>query len=106
MCSELRNPAGLLLSLTCVPGSQCVRKVSCARDPRRRLFAMETDRVFQRVTAAVAGALFLVLAGLLAVGFGGLGAYPWWVRYGLAGLVVLYGLMRLRRAFRHANDLR
>ena len=67
---------------------------------------MGTDRVFQRVTAAVAGALFLVVAGLLTVGFGGLGAYPWWVRYGLAGLVVLYGLMRMRWAFRHTNDLR
>lgn len=67
---------------------------------------MGVDHAFQRLTAAIAGALFLVLAVLLAVGFGGLGTYPPWIRYGLAGLVVLYGLMRLKRAFRQVDDRR
>jgi hypothetical protein len=57
------------------------------------------NSVVRRVTASFAGVLFLIVAGLLVVGFGGLGTYPLWLRLVLAGVVVVYGLIRLRGAF-------
>ena len=61
---------------------------------------MQGDALFRRATAAFAGVLFLVLAVLVAVGFGGLGQYPLWLRGVVALAVVTYGLVRLRGAIR------
>ena len=61
---------------------------------------MSAEGTFRKVTAAVSGVLFLVLGGLLLVGFGGLAQYSFWVRALVAFAVVVYGVMRIRGAFR------
>ena len=65
---------------------------------------MTGNSVVRRVTASFAGVLFLIVGGLLVAGFGGLKTYPLWLRMVLAGVVVVYGLIRLRGGFKSPPD--
>ena len=57
---------------------------------------MNPETTFRRVTQGLAGVLFLLLGVLVATGFGGFGNYSAKVRWIIAGLIVLYGVIRLR----------
>jgi len=61
---------------------------------------MNPESILRRVTQATAGALFLVLGGMLLAGFGGLAQYGRAVRWPLAGVIVLYGFIRIWGAVR------
>jgi hypothetical protein len=65
--------------------------------------AMNAHVTFKRITAAVAGLLFLVVGTLMLVGFGGLGQYRFGVRLTIALLVVTYGVIRIRSAFKSGS---
>ena len=57
---------------------------------------MSATQTFSRVIGSISGLLFLLVAALLVVGFGGLATYPLYVRLILAGLVGVYAVIRLR----------
>lgn len=59
---------------------------------------MSPDSSFRRLAGALSGALFVLLAVLVATGFGGFANYSAKVRWVVAGLIVLYGVIRLRGA--------
>ena len=61
---------------------------------------MNPESTFRRVTQGVAGVLFLSLGVLVATGFGGFANYSAKVRWLIAGLIVLYGLIRVRGVLR------
>ena len=65
---------------------------------------MNPDTTFRRVTQATAGVVFLLLGALLATGYGGLGQYRPFVRWTLAGVIVLYGVIRVRGAVVRRSD--
>lgn len=62
--------------------------------------SLEAEKFTDRLTAAVAGALFLAMAVLLLLGFKGMGFYPFVVRLVLALLLVGYGSWRVLHAWR------
>ena len=66
--------------------------------------AMNAPVTFRRVIASVAGMLFLVVGVLILVGFGGLGQYGFGVRLIVALLVISYGVMRVRTAFKSGRQ--
>lgn len=57
---------------------------------------MHPETTFKRVTQGLAGVLFLLLGVLVATGFGGFANYSAKVRWIIAGLIVLYGVIRVR----------
>jgi len=57
---------------------------------------MNPETTFRKVTQGLAGVLFLLLGVLVATGFGGFANYSAKVRWIVAGLIVLYGVIRLR----------
>lgn len=57
---------------------------------------MNPESTFRRVSQGLAGVLFLLLGVLVATGFGGFANYSAKVRWIMAGLIVLYGVIRLR----------
>lgn len=66
---------------------------------------MNPESTFRRVTAGLAGVLFLSLGVLVATGFGGFANYSAKVRWIVAGLIVLYGVIRLRGVlFRRSSE--
>jgi hypothetical protein len=64
--------------------------------------SLEAERFTDRLTAAVAGVLFVTMAVLLILGFRGMGFYPLAVRLVLALLLVSYGAWRVVHAWRRA----
>jgi hypothetical protein len=60
---------------------------------------MNPESTFRRVTQAATGVAFLLLGVLVASGFGGFARYGAAVRWIVAGLIVLYGVIRLRGAW-------
>ena len=67
---------------------------------------MNPEITFRRVTQGVAGVLFLLVGGLMAWGYGGFSNYSPAVRWIVAGLIVLYGVIRLRGALKGPRDER
>ena len=57
---------------------------------------MNPETTFRRVTQATAGAAFVLLGVLVASGFGGFARYGAWMPWLVAGVLVVYGLIRVR----------
>ncbi len=57
---------------------------------------MEVAVIIRRVVAVITGLLFIVLAGVIALGLGMLSDYPLWVRLVTSLIVAVYGLFRLK----------
>jgi len=64
---------------------------------------MSAQMTLRRVLAAIAGVLFLVVGVLILIGFGGLGQYSSGLRLVMALLVLAYGVIRIRVAFKSAQ---
>jgi hypothetical protein len=61
---------------------------------------MDAGELLGKLSAIMAGSMFLVLAVLLWIGFAGLGQYPFALRLVFGFALLVYGFWRTRRLWR------